>query len=77
MTEEIYSLKDVSYGYNGGTVALSGINLSIRDSETISILGANGSGKSTLLKILDGLNKEHEKRKPYPRVIGNGKGNAL
>ena len=55
MTEEIYSLKDVSYGYNGGAVALSGINLSIRDSETISILGANGSGKSTLLKILDGL----------------------
>lgn len=55
MTEEIYSLKDVSYGYNGDAVALSGINLSVRNSETISILGANGSGKSTLLKILDGL----------------------
>src|SRR3989304_4057085 len=55
MTEEIYSLKDVSYGYNGGSIALSGITLSIRRGETVSILGANGSGKSTLLKILDGL----------------------
>lgn len=54
MIEEIYSLKDVSYGYNGGA-ALSGINLSVRSGETVSILGANGSGKSTLLKILDGL----------------------
>ncbi|MFZ3072106.1 MAG: ABC transporter ATP-binding protein [Thermodesulfobacteriota bacterium] len=55
MAEEVYSLKGVSYGYNGDSTALSGINLSIRSGETVSILGANGSGKSTLLKILDGL----------------------
>jgi NitT/TauT family transport system ATP-binding protein len=37
--------------------ALKNINLSIREGEFVSIVGASGSGKSTLLRIIDGLLK--------------------
>lgn len=34
---------------------LSGVNLQVRKSESVAIIGASGSGKSTLLHILGGL----------------------
>jgi len=37
--------------------ALKNINMSIREGEFVSIVGASGSGKSTLLRIIDGLLK--------------------
>lgn len=39
------------------TVALKGINLSIKKGEFVSIIGPSGCGKSTLLKIIGGLEK--------------------
>lgn len=39
---------------------LQGINLSVRESEMISIVGSSGSGKSTLLHILGGLDGPNE-----------------
>lgn len=35
--------------------ALKGINLTIRQGETVGIIGTNGSGKSTILKIITGV----------------------
>lgn len=35
--------------------ALGGINMKIRQGETVGIIGTNGSGKSTLLKIITGV----------------------
>ena len=37
---------------------LSGIDFSVREGETIAILGASGSGKSTLLYLLAGLDRQ-------------------
>ena len=45
-----------SYGRDSNsTVALKRVNLTIRKSEIVSIMGPSGSGKSTLLNILSGL----------------------
>ena len=38
-------------------VALSDINLEIRDSEFICLLGPSGCGKTTLLRIIGGLDQ--------------------
>ncbi|MBN1286672.1 MAG: ABC transporter ATP-binding protein [Anaerolineae bacterium] len=38
-------------------MALDGVNLEIRDGETMSILGPSGCGKTTLLRVVAGLEK--------------------
>jgi cobalt/nickel transport system ATP-binding protein len=50
----VFELERVAFAYNQ-QVALTNVNLTVREGERIAILGANGSGKSTLLKILDAL----------------------
>lgn len=55
MTEPLIELADVHVAYPDGREALADINLQIRASERIVLLGTNGSGKSTLLKLLDAL----------------------
>jgi cell division transport system ATP-binding protein len=42
----------VSKIYNGGTVALDNVTLSINPQEFVSIVGHSGAGKTTLLKML-------------------------
>lgn len=59
MSENIVSLKNVSYSYTdydgAETRVLKNINLSIKKGEYVVILGHNGSGKSTLCKLLNKL----------------------
>lgn len=53
-------LKNIAKVYRIGKAevwALSGINLSIREGEFVSIIGASGSGKSTLLNIIGFLDR--------------------
>ncbi len=49
------SIEQLSYIYPDGTQALKDINLSIRATERVALVGANGSGKSTLLLHLNGI----------------------
>ena len=53
-------LKDIVKRYNTGGAeveVLKNVNISFRESEFVSILGASGSGKTTLLNIIGGLDK--------------------
>ena len=51
----LYELRDLSYTYPNGQMALEGIDLDIASGDRIAIIGQNGAGKSTLLKHLNGL----------------------
>ncbi len=41
--------------YEGGTVALAGVDLSVGEGDFFALLGANGAGKTTLINIIVGL----------------------
>lgn len=55
MKTPIFELAGVSYLYHGTVTALDGIDLTVREGESLAVLGANGCGKSTLLRLMDGL----------------------
>ena len=47
-------IRDVDAGY-GAVRALHGVSLSIRQGQTVALLGTNGNGKSTLMKCVMGM----------------------
>ncbi|GGK34668.1 ABC transporter ATP-binding protein [Salinarimonas ramus] len=51
----LVALEGVDKTFANGTVALSGLDLDIRENEFVSLLGPSGCGKSTALRILAGL----------------------
>lgn len=52
------SVKINSFKYQDETIALSDIDLEVKNGEFIGLLGSNGSGKTTLLNVMDGLLKD-------------------
>jgi ABC-type multidrug transport system fused ATPase/permease subunit len=63
--------KDVSFGYERGTVILRNISFTLRSGEHIAVVGKSGSGKSTLSRLLARLADPLEGRitlegKPFP-----------
>ncbi|WP_029556509.1 ATP-binding cassette domain-containing protein [Xanthobacter sp. 91] len=57
----LLSFKDVCAGYGGGTV-LEGLDLEVRESEVVALLGRNGVGKTTALRTMMGAIHAHEGR---------------
>ena len=51
----IIRVSDVSFTYDGETLALSDASVRIARGEFVCVLGGNGSGKSTLAKHLNAL----------------------
>lgn len=61
-------LKDVSFAYPGGYLAVDGVSMSIEKGENVAIVGQNGAGKTTTVKLFNALH--------YPTggdVVINGK----
>jgi ATP-binding cassette, subfamily B, bacterial len=44
--------KNVCFGYDEGKMVLNNINMTIKNGETVGIIGSTGSGKSTLAQLL-------------------------
>ncbi len=52
----LLSLSGISKTFANKTMALEGVDLTIRPGEFLTLLGPSGCGKSTLLKMIAGLN---------------------
>ncbi len=50
-------LRGVSFAYQHGPPVLEGLDLELREGESIGLVGSNGSGKTTLLHLIVGLLK--------------------
>lgn len=48
-------VKDVSFNYPNGYLAVDNISISIEKGENVAIVGQNGAGKSTTVKMLNAL----------------------
>ena len=53
--ELLIDVRNLSYTYPNGVVALDNINMQVRKGEFLAIVGHNGSGKTTLIKHFNGL----------------------
>lgn len=59
------TLERSDYSEGGKIVALDGVNLTIPDGQTLSVVGPSGCGKSTLLRIVAGLDSDFKGRVFY------------
>jgi peptide/nickel transport system ATP-binding protein len=53
--EPLVVVEGLSKTFDGGVQALAGVDLSIRQGETLGLVGESGSGKTTLARVLLGL----------------------
>ncbi|MCF6278373.1 MAG: energy-coupling factor ABC transporter ATP-binding protein [Anaerolineales bacterium] len=54
-TGAVLSIKNLTFSYPDGFIALSDINLTLSAGEKVALVGPNGAGKSTLMLHLNGI----------------------
>lgn len=59
-TQNILTIKNLSFGYNKNEPVLRNVNLEFRPGKIYAILGQNGSGKSTLLHTISSILTNYE-----------------
>ena len=52
---KLVEVKNVTYKYPDGFIAIDDMNFDINKGEKVGLIGANGAGKSTLLQLLVGI----------------------
>ena len=72
MVKDVIKLESVSKAFGKKTV-LQGLNLDVKQNETLALLGPNGCGKTTLLNIISGLSKPDDGRVILNGVLVGGK----
>ncbi|TCU09926.1 ABC transporter ATP-binding protein [Rhizobium sullae] len=70
----LVAMQSVSKVFSSGTVALSGMSLTVENGEFISLLGPSGCGKSTALRIIAGLGDITSGTIDWPSSRINAKG---
>jgi cobalt/nickel transport system ATP-binding protein len=55
----LIEIKDLSYMYPDGTLALENISLDVEEGDCIGLIGPNGAGKSTFLLHMNGILHGH------------------
>jgi ABC-type glutathione transport system ATPase component len=53
----ILELRNVSYRYRRGTLALDGVSIAVDDGQSVGLVGESGSGKSTIVRLMLALAK--------------------
>ena len=53
MTAMLAAVREISK-YSVGVPALSNVDVEVRPSEVVGLIGENGAGKSTLMRVLAG-----------------------
>ncbi len=67
-------MQSLSKVFSNGTIALSGMSLTVESGEFISLLGPSGCGKSTALRIIAGLGDVTSGKIDWPSSRINSKG---
>jgi NitT/TauT family transport system ATP-binding protein len=70
-------LSKVGKTYQNGTLALTGVDLTVTDGEFVSLLGPSGCGKSTLLRLIAGLGSASEGAIDWPQSTYDAKGEPI
>ncbi len=73
-TRPLIDICGVAKTYSGGTHALQGIDLAVRQGEFLSLLGPSGCGKSTLLRLIAGLGEPSAGRIEWPSATYDAAG---
>jgi branched-chain amino acid transport system ATP-binding protein len=55
---DLLEVRELSAGY-GEAVVLHGVNLTLKEGQTLALLGRNGTGKTTLMNTLAGATRQH------------------